>query len=219
MRFRVMKEVWVALMSLAMCCRAQAGLEWDKVKHEFEATPEDVRVEVAFAFKNTGAQPVSITRVHTACNCTTAAAAVRQYAPGDSGTLDVKFEFGGRMGPQRKEIKVTTSDGAIHKLELTGWIRQPLTIAPSLLFWRIGEEVAAKKAQLTLAAGKKLKIREVVSSNAQIHAEIENNAEGEPISLKVTPRSTSEPHSAEITLITESSAGKPGEYKLHVRVK
>ncbi|MGB8169904.1 MAG: DUF1573 domain-containing protein, partial [Chthoniobacteraceae bacterium] len=141
------------LLALGAASRATAELAWENPLQEFHRAPEDNEVIAKFAFKNTGAKPVEITRVASSCGCTTTRLEKRKIGPGESGAIEAKFTFGGRRGEQHKTISVSTDDGRQVALELRCWIEETLTIAPELVFWRVGDEPAAKAVDLNVASG------------------------------------------------------------------
>lgn len=56
-----------------------------------EMTEDDAPVTVKFAFRNTGTQPVVITKIHTDCGCTAAQTDKLQIQPGEKGSISVTY--------------------------------------------------------------------------------------------------------------------------------
>lgn len=84
---------------------AGAKETWDfgKVKHG-----EVVRH--GFTLRNEGAKTINIKSVSTSCGCTASEVSKKALAPGDSTTIDVKFNSKGYSGPIKQFVFVNTDD-------------------------------------------------------------------------------------------------------------
>ena len=198
---------------------ARGELKFDKPVQEFHRVPDDGHVEAHFTFKNTGPEPVTVKRVTTSCGCTTARLDKNVFAPGEGSEIVVKFTFGSRKGPQRKIISVTLADKQELPLDLRVWIHEPLTIAPALVYWKVGEPGAAKPVQLTVADGQRVGIKGVTSSNPRITAAVEAVKPGEQYVVNVKPADTAQKETAELTVQTDFPPDAPRTYTIHARVK
>lgn len=207
------------LAFLAAATLAHADLVWEKQTQEFHRAPEDGHVTAKFAFKNTGADAVTIKRLKSSCGCTTARLGKNTYAPGESGEIEVKFTFGNRRGPQRKIIGVTADDKREWMLDLRVFIHEPLTLSPALVWWRVGEAPAAKNVKLTTAAGQKVGVTGVKSSNPRVSAKVETVAAGKEYVVRVTPQDTSAKEAAELTVTTDFPPDEPRSYRIYARIK
>ena len=206
---------------LLLTGRGFAELKWDKPVQSFQRTPADGEIEVHFTFRNAGAGPVTIKTLRPSCGCTTAHLEKKTFAPGEAGEVVAHFVFGDRKGPHRKTIEVRTDDAPTEPvlLDLRVNIHDPLTIAPSLVFWKRGEPGEAKTVQLTADAGQHVRIKSVVSSNPRVAAKLETIKAGEQYIVSVTPADTAQKESAEISVLTDFPADAPRTYILHARVK
>lgn len=204
---------------LASASFAYGDLSWDKLVQEFHCVPEDKSVTAHFAFKNSGSESITIKKVTTSCGCTSAKLSKNTFAPGEAGDIEVKFTFGMRRGPQRKIVGVSGENGQEWRLDLRCWIHQPLTISPALIYWRTGEPVEAKTVKLTSAPGQEVTIKSVKSSSPEIKAAINTVKAGEEYAIAVTPKNTTSPASAELTVETTSPTDIARSYKVFVRVK
>lgn len=95
---------------LAAAATSEAGLTWEHVYFEGKAHASERRATIAFPFKNTGARPVTIRRIHSSCSCTTARLRQRTYQPGEEGLIETVFTFGHRRGLHQQTIIVQTDD-------------------------------------------------------------------------------------------------------------
>jgi hypothetical protein len=198
---------------------ARADLVWEKSTQEFHRVPDDKHVEAKFAFKNTGPDTVTIKKVTTSCGCTTAKLAKNTYAPGESGEIDVKFNFGSRRGPQRKIIAVIGEDKREWMLDLRVYIHEPLTLTPALVYWRTGDAPEAKAVKLTTADGQKVAVKSVTSSDKRVSATVSAVKPGEEYLVNVKPADTSAKLAAELTVATDFPPDAPRSYRIFARIK
>ena len=181
--------------------------------------PEDKSVTAHYAFKNTGSQPIVIKRVVTSCGCTSAKLEKKEYAPGESGDIEVKFVLGSRKGAQRKIISVTSADKEQWNLDLRCWIHEPLTVAPALVYWRSGAEPQGKVVKLTSAPGQPINVKSVKSSSPKFKTSLAEVKAGQEYALTVTPADTAETSAAEVTIETDTPPSAPRSYKVFARIK
>lgn len=212
------------LLRIAFCLAAsmafaRADLAWEKPVQEFHRVPADDYVAAKFVFKNTGGEPITIRRVTTSCGCTSAKLPKKTYAPGESGEIDVKFNFGSRRGPQRKTVKVQSEDKQEWLLDLRVHIHEPLTLSPALVYWRTGDAPNAKAVRLTSANGQKVTVKEVRSSNERVSATVQAVKPGEEYVVTVKPADTSSKMAAELTVMTDFPPDAPRSYRIFARIK
>lgn len=87
-------------------------ITFEDENHDFgDITQGDV-VEHVFKFENTGEQPLIISNVKTTCGCTVPSYPKGEaIAPGASGEITVKFNSRGKMGTQKKVIRIVSNIG------------------------------------------------------------------------------------------------------------
>jgi len=199
---------------------AQAELAWENPAQEFQRRPEDKELAVNFAFKNSGPQPVTITKVNSSCGCTTAELPKKTYQPGESGNLTAKFTFGGRRGPQAKSISVMTDDQKTTQLSFKCLILDdPVVLTPPLVSWRVGEAAESKPVDVTVAQNPHVNITAVASSNPRIAATLSTTKAGEKYSVSVKPTDTTHEEFGQVFIQTDFPAEGPKAYTIFVRVK
>jgi len=121
---------------LATCANlALAGLSFEKTRLDLNVAPGTKALDASYAFQNTGNTPVKVLDIHTSCGCTVPELAKRNYEPGETGVLKVKFEVGDRQGLQSKTITLRTDAGE-YALQLVANIPQRLVISPRLVVFR-----------------------------------------------------------------------------------
>lgn len=84
-----------------------AVITFPKAEHDFGTIKEvNGKVTYTFVLKNTGTAPLVITRVVSACGCTTPQYDKEPIAPGAEGKVVVSFDPAGRPGQFVKTIAV-----------------------------------------------------------------------------------------------------------------
>jgi hypothetical protein len=209
----------VILLLLALVTPAFAQLKWDKPWQEFHRSPADGHLETAFAFQNAGQNTVTIKSIKTSCGCTTARLEKKTLAPGERGELTAKFNFGDRKGAHRKMITVKTDDGQQQELNFVVDIREALTIAPALVFWKVGQPAEPRTVQLDAAPGTAVRVKSVTSSNPRVAATLQTVKTGERYLLSVKPADTAQKEAAQLTLQTDYPPDAPRAYTIHARIK
>ncbi len=72
-----------------------------------------------FRFNNTGRAPLKITNISKTCGCTVARLEKRQYAPGETGSVQVSFTASRASASLQKDIYVSTNDPNNPRVKLT----------------------------------------------------------------------------------------------------
>ncbi len=88
---------------------AQTTVEWEGVEHNYGKVKTGAIVKHTFKFKNTGTEPLLLTRVKASCGCTTPSYSKEPIPPGGEGFIDVSFNTAGKSGIQRKSVTVTSN--------------------------------------------------------------------------------------------------------------
>ena len=200
---------------------AHADLKWDKLVQEFKRVPDDKEIEAHYVFHNTGTTPVTIKSLRSSCGCTTAKLEKKIYAPGEQGDVVLHFNFGDRKGNYLKGVTVTTDDKNVEPvvLKLYVEIHDPVTVTPGLVFWRTGEAIAAKSVQITAEAAQHVKVKSVASSNPNFTATLQTAQAGSEYTIAITPVSTAQKGSADITVQTDFPPDAPHTYTIFAKIK
>ena len=95
---------------------AQAGdypvMTFDEREHDFGTISEGETVEHTFTFTNTGNAPLVVTNAKGSCGCTVPTWSKEPIAPGESGTMVVKFNSNGKPNQQIKTVNITANTEA-----------------------------------------------------------------------------------------------------------
>ena len=120
------KLIVVALISLiGYTASAQAKISFKNETVDYgkiEKGSDGVRV---FKFTNTGDAELVVTNVKSSCGCTVPKKPKAPIAPGDSGSIEVKYDTN-RVGPIRKTVTVySNADEPIKALKIKGEVVNP----------------------------------------------------------------------------------------------
>ena len=85
---------------------------FDQVVHDFGLVGPETTSLYEFTFKNTGTGTLRIEGIEPACGCTVPSLDKTEYAPGETGTLAVKYISDSQFGPTTKQLVVRTNDPA-----------------------------------------------------------------------------------------------------------
>jgi len=98
---------------------------------QFGTIRQGEQVPHTFIFKNTGDQPLEITKVKSSCGCTAALVDERQIAPGASGEVKVNFDSTRFSGSITKTVYIYTNDlpNKLVQLHLRGEIKAELQLS------------------------------------------------------------------------------------------
>jgi len=80
--------------------------EWPETDFDFGTIKQGEIARHVFKVKNTGTQPLKISRVKPSCGCTTPNWTKEPIPPGGEGEIEVAFDSGGKSGIQRKTVTV-----------------------------------------------------------------------------------------------------------------
>lgn len=105
-----------------------------------------------FMLTNLSAAPIRLVEATTSCRCTVPAMSHAPIQPGASLPVDVKVNWGGRIGPQREEIHLTTDNAAQRKLVLAvqADIHQILIASPAEIDFGVCARGKSAVRRLTL---------------------------------------------------------------------
>jgi hypothetical protein len=211
----------IPFLLLALATPVFGQLKWENTEQTFTARPLDKLVVAKFRFTNIGNTSLKITDLRPSCGCTTAALKKNEYAPGESGEIEAKFKFDGRIGHQEKWIVVTTDwvppQPTILRLAVN--IPEAITIQPELVVWRIGDELKPKTIRIAIPDEIPAKIVSVQADNPTVKLELRELRPGKELEVRVTPATTSGPGSASLLIRTDYPPENPATHYAYARVK
>jgi Protein of unknown function (DUF1573) len=98
--------------------------------HDFGTVPEGPTADYEFSFKNTGKEPIVLSKVQASCGCTTPSYSKEPVPPGQEGKIHVTYNTKGRPNAFTKSITVVSNAGT-KILTIKGTVEKaPATSAP-----------------------------------------------------------------------------------------
>jgi hypothetical protein len=196
-----------------------AELAWSSRTLERTARLGEDDVAFTFHFSNPTDHTVTIQDVETSCGCTAATLARKTYAPGEKGTLEVTLDTRGLSGPVEKTLSVrTTGNQPPAKLTLRVNVPTWLELSPRLLWWRVGDPLAAKEAVITLHSPE-VKILSASSNSPGFTARLRPDPDGSRQHLALTPTATTEATQATVTVVAKLPGGVTRSYVVFAQVR
>jgi Protein of unknown function (DUF1573) len=211
----------IILLLLVVATPVFGQLKWENPEQTLNAKPLDKVIVARFRFTNAGTTPVKITDLRPSCGCTTAFLEKKEYAPGESGEIEAKFKFDGRVGQQQKWIIVTTDwvPPQPTVLRFTVNIPVPITIQPELVLWRIGEQLNPKTVRITVPDDIPAKVLSVQADNPAVKLELHEIRPGKELEVNVTPTTTRHSGRATLLIRTDYPPGNPATHYAYAQVK
>ena len=94
------------LMSV-LSTQAQADISFEKMNHDFgEVKPSNDTIWYNFKFKNDSKEPLVISNIETACDCTLAKWPKTPVLPGKSGVIKGGYKLKGKSGVFNKTLTI-----------------------------------------------------------------------------------------------------------------
>jgi len=78
--------------------------------HDFGQVAPSSKSVYGFKFSNIGNETLKITNVTKTCGCTPFTLEKKDYAPGETGELKVKYNSGSKPGMVKRNLYVYTND-------------------------------------------------------------------------------------------------------------
>jgi len=115
-------------------------MKFESTSIDFGEAESGKIVDVEYKFTNIGKTTLIINAVNTSCGCTAPRIDKKEYAPGEKGTIPVKFDTRGYNGPTTKTITLSLNDPNYSSLvlEMKGTVKMTQ-------FAEIGVEPNAEK--------------------------------------------------------------------------
>jgi len=214
---------------------AALALQWTSPEAVLRPQADGAMPVASYEFRNATTAPITITQAVPSCDCITVELAAKTYAPGERGTLVVRFDPTGRSGIVMRTIAVSTDEPGEppQVLTLTAELPEVLTLTPHDLRWAAGEPPATKTVDVlvNLPEGVELTAAwanhpdfkvELITVTARSHYRVKvtppggEKREGE---MRQTAAATSRPAQA-VILLKASGAVPPGTgLTFYARVK
>jgi hypothetical protein len=186
-------------LGLIICaCACFAGghalaLDWTSTEIEQHAPVNEPLPPYVFTFKNTGATPVGITNIRASCGCLAPVPDRETCAPGETGSITIKFDRTGLVGEVTRTVTITTDEKdrkEPYELVLRADLPEPLTIAPRLVFWESGAPASVKSIDIKINQSEAVEITRATSNREEVGVALVTLEPGRHYRLDITPRGT-----------------------------
>jgi len=97
------------ILSCTFLCFAQSETN-DPNLWDFGAVKAEEVLQHGFTLKNDSDKPLNIKNITTSCGCTASEAKKKNLAPGESTTIEVKFDSKGYSGEVKQYVYVNTDN-------------------------------------------------------------------------------------------------------------
>lgn len=98
--------ILLTLLNSAAVYGQYAEFSFSDRVHKFPHTQEGEVLEHNFSFVNTGDQPLIISNFKVSCSCTKVSYPNRPIMPGDTASVQVRFDTEGKIGWQYRPIQL-----------------------------------------------------------------------------------------------------------------
>jgi hypothetical protein len=158
--------------------------------YDFGKANGDDFVDCRFTYTNTGIATLEFSEVSPACGCMKIQDWTRKVEPGQSGTLDVRYDSHHYTGPFAKSVFVTCNDPANPKpiLEIKGYVFRPIEISPFSAAITLTAETPSNAASVKIIShvDEPLILSPPISSNPALLPELRTNQPGKEYQLVVS---------------------------------
>ena len=137
------------------------SIKFSKTVHDFGKIDQDSYNNAVFEFSNVGDGTLRVERTKGTCKCTVSNLKKKEYAPGESGQLKVKFHAPKRAGKTSQHVMVFSNDKKNSKVELTirADVVAKIEVAPERLSFSLEKPNAgAKKIRIRSLDGRAFSI-------------------------------------------------------------
>jgi hypothetical protein len=110
----------------------EPSMVFETLHHDFGRIADTSHQKFEFKFTNRGTGTLHIQQPTASCGCTVPFMSKREYAPGESGVVEVQFNPHGRRGNQSQQITINTNDPSNPQitLRIEAFIRTTIAFEP-----------------------------------------------------------------------------------------
>ncbi len=162
-------------------------ITFETLIYDFGEVGSVTRNTCEFKFTNTGSALLKIDKVYAPCGCTVTKLAKKEYAPGESGVLNVVYRSSSGSGQATKHIYVYSNDKAKPKvtLSLKAKVVMKVTHEPERLnLFLKGENAGCPAITLTSRDKRPFSITSFKSTGDAITADFDPSVKAEKFVLK-----------------------------------
>jgi hypothetical protein len=172
-----------------------------------------------FVFTNTGSATLEITRVQTACGCTTAGEWDRKVAPGGRGVIPLQLKTAGLSGEITKHVTVVCNDPEHPSvlLEVKGDVWRAFDTRPTMAVFLASEETRTNITRVVRIIGnleEPVTLSDLQCTNSAFRLELKTIRPGKEFELLITAAPPFAPHSVFAPIILKTSSATAPEIRI-----
>lgn len=211
---------FLALLALLLVATDAIALAWKTTHLSIKGVPLQRTGETAFEFTNTSDRPVTITGIHTSCDCTEATPSATTFPPGAQGTIKAHFSLTGATGTVRRMILVNTDEGnpaTSLTVELT--IPEIAQLTPRAVEWKVGTSPSEAAVEIEVAGGIELTIERVTPTSDGFTYRLETVKPGRHFRLHLAPKDATKTANAAFRLFAKTATGEALVFSAYANVR
>ena len=146
-------------------------ISFDIYEVDFGDIFDDERQVAYFPFRNAGQQRLVIRQVKTTCGCTSPKLEKTEYAPGETGQVEVRFNPARKHGRVQQRITIVSNDPQQEQLQLNliAKVNRRVIIDPPVVsFHQAGRNEKTTKIVTIAGRGEEFKIEELSFANPNL---------------------------------------------------
>jgi hypothetical protein len=155
-----------------------AKIKFDVYTHDFGKVGPESDNECKFKFTNIGKAVLKIDRMQGTCKCTVPDLTKKEYAPGESGEISVKFHAPKFEGETSQHVMVFSNDANTPRaeLEIKAYVQLQVKVVPAqLTFSLIDPNAGADPITISSLDGEKFAVKKYESSGDVVSFVLEPN--------------------------------------------
>lgn len=163
---------FLSYLVLIVTCSNLEGLDFEKKKISYNAKIDEKDYSASFKFKNNSKSSITLSNLKASCNCIIPQLKEKVYKPGESGEIELTYEFRNKIGLQQNLLKVFLEgrkDPINLVLEVN--IPSPYKFPKRFEVWKAGDS-SEKKLHLTLHKDFDAEVSLDIEANKSIPAKI-----------------------------------------------
>jgi hypothetical protein len=127
-RLSIFIFIFTLVFSLSGTLAAKSRIVFETTEMDFGEIDMGKVVELTFKFKNAGDETLIIKSINSSCGCTVPGIEKKEYLPGETGVIPVKFDSRGIRGKIAKTITIITNENERYNGHTTLRIKGTVTL-------------------------------------------------------------------------------------------
>jgi hypothetical protein len=208
----------VFLVLTSFTAVALGNLQFETTRLDHDAPSGESAFVAKFPFRNAGDEAVTIAKVTSSCGCTVPTLEKRVYAPGESGTIEAVFTYGGRSGKQLKHISVETDK---ESTQLSIYVDIPLRwqINRRLIQWNAGNADKRQTLYVDFFEGQPLAVEVIEINQQRFDVKTDWSEDGTRLTLDIGVQQLDPAGTHRIELVVRNAAEERIRIPFYIRLQ